>query len=166
MPAVQQSTRKLHRCHECRDICNSRGCIAFEYQAKATERQQTCKLFWSNPDDIDIEENFSRCNKEEWLYSWKRPEENKENCRIIEDEVETNELQVAEANKSNTTTATTTNTTDSDEKQNGGSNQTQVSKGSGGTTSRRRRRKMHRRRSWSWRRYYVRRRRLFYWRRR
>ena len=167
--AVQQQFKSVFTVHECRDICDIDGCIAFEYQVIATERQQTCKLLWGAPEDIVIAENFSRCNEEEWLFSWKRPvEKTKGSCRVIEDEFETNEAHVSEVNDTNTTatanaTAATNTTENVDEIQDGGANQTQVSIGSSGTSSRRRRRR--RRYYWQSRRRYVTRRRWIYWRR-
>ena len=167
--AVQQQSKPVFTVHKCRDICDIDGCIAFEYQVIATERQQTCTLFLGAPEDIVVAENFSRCNGEEWLFSWKRSVEKKKgNCKVFEDEAETNESQVLEVNDTNTTatanaTATTNATENADEIQDGGTNQTQVSIGISGTSSRRRSRR--RRYYWQRRRRYVTRRRRIYWRR-
>ena len=43
--AVRQEYKPVYTVHECRDICDIAGCIAFDYQVRAAERQQVAICF-------------------------------------------------------------------------------------------------------------------------
>ena len=72
--------------HECRQICDdTKDCMAFEYHAGADWKEQLCNLFFGRPEhwSVRLLPNFSRCNQEEWLYSWNRQAKTSQDCEKL-----------------------------------------------------------------------------------
>ena len=81
----ETETWDVYTVHQCRDICDREGCVAFEYSASPDKEHQKCMIFDRTNESIQLVPTFNICNDRFWKYSWKRPiEKSKGNCTIPE----------------------------------------------------------------------------------
>ena len=69
---VNRKETKVYTAHECRDKCDKDHCIAFQYSAHTSSRQQGCILFSGSPSEVFLTPDS--CTDEYWTYSWHREE--------------------------------------------------------------------------------------------
>ena len=80
---VTRKSERVYTVHQCRDICDKKGCIAFQYRARARNHQQSCILFYGKNEHVRLSPHYDRCNDETWSYSWKRlPEPSNGHCIV------------------------------------------------------------------------------------
>ena len=80
---VNHKETKVYTVHECRDKCDQEHCIAFQYSAHTSSRQQGCKLFSGSP--LEVVLTSDSCTDDYWTYSWHREEYIKKlqgSCRV------------------------------------------------------------------------------------
>ena len=69
---VNQREIRVYTVHECRDKCDEDHCIAFQYNAHTSSRQQGCKLFSGSSSQVTLTPDS--CTDDYWTYSWHREE--------------------------------------------------------------------------------------------
>eukprot|EP00112_Aurelia_sp_Birch-Aquarium-sp1_P015610 Seg3476.3 transcript_id=Seg3476.3/GoldUCD/mRNA.D3Y31 product=Fucolectin-5 protein_id=Seg3476.3/GoldUCD/D3Y31 len=69
---ISNRTDQVYSIYQCRDNCDRKLCLAFDYQVDASQNMKNCTLFLGKSTDETSLKSSSDCNGTKWWYAWLR----------------------------------------------------------------------------------------------